>query len=522
MKTSYQIMPLMTDEQYEELKADIRRNGVLAPIEYDQHGNIIDGHHRMRVILELAQEGHEVDVPPAITRNYSTEEDKFRHIIALNAKRRQLTPAQRQQLVVTLRKRGLTMSAIADMLHISTTTVYYDLEGLSEQDKAELKAAVTTIKGADGAVRTATYVPRINYMSGHAQLREAAQKAVLKAAESVKQVGLARSGTEVLVPLSDYEGTSEAVTIEQNVTKHSNGEVTQSVPVVVVATPINNDDAHKRISAFAWYGGKSSHLTWLLPLLPPTKHFVDVFGGSAAVLMNRDPSPIETYNDIDNGVVNFFRVVREQPDELARLLHLTPYSREERRQAFEAIRKDAPTTPIEKARQFFVLARQTRGESQRRDDAVLNSWKFTRDRVIRGMAGYQSQWETGIDGLAAVAARMRRVQIENYPWPRILELYDTPETLFYCDPPYLHDTREYTHTNSYTHEMSADDHRKLADALHRCKGLVALSGYPSNLYDELYSGWHRVDMPVTSFAAAGANNERIECLWTNYPTTKES
>ncbi|MCY7337676.1 MAG: DNA adenine methylase [Chamaesiphon sp.] len=81
--------------------------------------------------------------------------------------------------------------------------------------------------------------------------------------------------------------------------------------------------------AFGWYGGKYSHLDWLLPLLPPSQHFCDVFGGSAAVIINRPPSPVETYNDIHSEVVNFFRVLRDQKEPLIEAIGLTPFSREE-------------------------------------------------------------------------------------------------------------------------------------------------------------------------------------------------
>src|SRR3989304_10544081 len=85
----------------------------------------------------------------------------------------------------------------------------------------------------------------------------------------------------------------------------------------------------RKMIAFGWYGGKYSHLDWLLPLLPESHHYCEPFGGSAAVLLNRDPSPVETYNDIDGEVVNFFRVLREQKDELLYSIGMTPFWSEE-------------------------------------------------------------------------------------------------------------------------------------------------------------------------------------------------
>src|SRR5215211_4704182 len=108
--------------------------------------------------------------------------------------------------------------------------------------------------------------------------------------------------------------------------------------------------------AFGWYGGKYSHLDWLLPLLPQSEHYCEPFGGSAAVLINRAPSPVETYNDLDGEVVNFFRVLREQKDELIQAIGLTPFSREELK---IAINSGDNISDLERARRFFIKARQT-------------------------------------------------------------------------------------------------------------------------------------------------------------------
>src|SRR5215207_1505277 len=113
-----------------------------------------------------------------------------------------------------------------------------------------------------------------------------------------------------------------------------------------------------KLIAFGWYGGKFSHLDWLLPLLPSATHYCEPFGGSAAVLINREPSPVETYNDLDSDLVTFFRVLRDQSDALIQAIGLTPFSREE----FElAIQKpDTELSDLERARRFFVRARQVR------------------------------------------------------------------------------------------------------------------------------------------------------------------
>ena len=124
-----------------------------------------------------------------------------------------------------------------------------------------------------------------------------------------------------------------------------------------VPPPIGTLRQPKKIIAFGWYGGKFSHLDWLLPLLPSCKHYCEPFAGSGAVLLNRDPSPIETYNDLDGEAVIFFRVLRDKKEELIQAILLTPFSREE---FALACNLDPNLSDTERARRFYVRARQVR------------------------------------------------------------------------------------------------------------------------------------------------------------------
>lgn len=259
--------------------------------------------------------------------------------------------------------------------------------------------------------------------------------------------------------------------------------------------------------AFGWYGGKYSHLNWLLPLLPKTTHYCEPFGGSAAVLLNRDPSPVETYNDIDSEVVTFFRVLREQKEALIEAIGLTPFSREE----FErAIAQTGAISELERARQFFIRARQVRnGLAQ---TASSGRWANCLLTSRAGMGGAVSRWLGSVEGLSEIVQRLLRVQIENAPAIEVIRRYDSPETLFYCDPPYPHDSRG--DTQAYAYEMTDDEHRALAQVLHNVKGKVALSGYHCDLMDELYSDWQRVEaLPKNCMTA---KQLRTEVLWVNY------
>jgi DNA adenine methylase len=263
-----------------------------------------------------------------------------------------------------------------------------------------------------------------------------------------------------------------------------------------------------RLIAFGWYGGKFSHLRWLLPLLPKSHHYCEPFAGSAAVLLNRDPSPVETYNDIDGEVTNFFRVLRDDPDELIRIIALTPFSREEFHKAIEV--NLASLSDLERARLFYIRARQARtGLAQ---TATLGRWANCKQTSRSGMSGVVSRWLGGVEALPEIADRLLRVQIENRPAIDVIKLYDSPETLFYCDPPYLHSTRG--DNKAYAYEMHDDEHKQLALALRRCKGMVAISGYRNELMDDLYDGWRRFDAPEKK--THSVKELRQECLWMNY------
>ncbi len=263
-----------------------------------------------------------------------------------------------------------------------------------------------------------------------------------------------------------------------------------------------------KLIAFGWYGGKFNHLNWLLPLLPQTQHYCEPFGGSAAVLINREPSPVETYNDVDREVVNFFRVLREHKDELIEAIGLTPFSREEFELALSE--PDGNISDVERARRFFVRARQVRtGLAQ---TASAGRWAHCLLTSRAGMAGAVSRWLGSVEDLAEIAQRLLRVQIEHAPAIEVIKRYDSEETLFYCDPPYPHDSR--TDSNAYAYEMTDNDHRELAEVLHHVKGKVALSSYHGDLMDELYSSWNFIEAPVKQIHSSKA--PRREAIWVNY------
>ncbi len=260
--------------------------------------------------------------------------------------------------------------------------------------------------------------------------------------------------------------------------------------------------------AFGWYGGKFSHLDWLLPLLPECHHYCEPFAGSAAVLLNRPPSPVETYNDLDGEVVNFFRILRDQSEELVRRIGLTPFSREEFSIACGSQPYDLDD--MERARRFFIRARQVRtGLAQ---TASLGRWANCKNTTRAGMSGVVSRWQGSVEALPGIADRLLRVQIENRPALELIDLYDEKGTLFYCDPPYVHGSRG--DSKAYGYELTDDEHECLAAKLHGVKGRVAVSGYQSDLYEMLFKGWRRIDAPIKQ--AHSVKQPRQESLWVNF------
>ncbi len=264
----------------------------------------------------------------------------------------------------------------------------------------------------------------------------------------------------------------------------------------------------RRRIAFGWYGGKFSHLDFLMPLIPgDARHFCDVYGGSAAVLLNLKPYPVETYNDIDSELVNFFQTLRNQTSELIRAISLTPFSRAE---LLHACGPAKNLSRLERARRFYVCARQTRtGLAQKSSEG---RWAHCVLTSRAGMAGAVSRWLGSVEGLPEIAQRLQRVQIENAPAIEVIRRYDTDQTVFYLDPPYVHAARG--DTTSYSYEMTDKQHGELASVLHGIRGRAIISGYRSDLYDRLFAGWRRVD--GSERLCHSVRKPRQESVWLNF------
>ena len=264
----------------------------------------------------------------------------------------------------------------------------------------------------------------------------------------------------------------------------------------------------RKLIPFGWYGGKFTHLKFILPHIPrDADHFCDVYGGSAVVLLNLPPFSVETYNDVDSELVNFFRVLRNDQQRLERAIGLTPFSREE---LLAACQPATGISDLERARRFYVRARQTRtGLAQKSSEG---RWAHCVLTSRAGMAGAVSRWLGSVTALPEIAQRFQRVQLENAPALEVIQRYDTPQTVFYLDPPYVHSARG--DAAAYGFEMTDSDHTALAKTLGDIRGRAVLSGYSTPLYDKLYARWHRVEGPEKN--CHSVRKPRREVLWMNF------
>ncbi len=231
-------------------------------------------------------------------------------------------------------------------------------------------------------------------------------------------------------------------------------------------------------------------------------------------MLNCEPCPVETYNDMDGEVVNFFRVLRTEKDRLVEAIGLTPFSREEFALACEI---DPELEPLERARRFYVRARQVRtGLAQK---ASLGRWANCKQTSRAGMSGVISRWLGAVEALPEIADRLLRVQIENRPAIDVIHLYDSPKTLFYCDPPYVHETRG--DSKAYGYEMTDREYIALAKVLNAAKGTVAISNYQCDLMDHLYPPpkWRKVVGPDRTIHST--KGTRAEIVWTNYDPVRD-
>lgn len=263
-----------------------------------------------------------------------------------------------------------------------------------------------------------------------------------------------------------------------------------------------------------WHGGKHYLAQRIIELMPPRDGerpwhlYREPFAGGLSVLLRLDPEGLsEAVNDVSLDLTNFWRVLATTPDRMIRELWATPLSEAR----WDAAQWElAGDDRVRRATAFFIRARQSR-------QGLMKDFATPTRRLRRGMNENVSAWLSAVDGLPDVHARLRRVEIRCIDAIDFIQQYDDPAAVFYCDPPYLHETR--TVTDAYEHEMTEEQHELLLETLSKIKGRFLMSGYRSKLYDVWAKrrDWRRVEFPIDNKSGSGKTKQRrIECVWMNY------
>jgi DNA adenine methylase len=261
-----------------------------------------------------------------------------------------------------------------------------------------------------------------------------------------------------------------------------------------------------------WHGGKHYLASRIVTLMPPHLHYIEPYGGGLAVLLARDPAGVsEVVNDLNGDLTNFWHVIRTLNlfEDFVRVVHATPFSEPIWRQACELL-AGPEKDQVRRAVAFFIFCRQSHA-GRMKDFAAL-----TRNRLRRGMNEQASAWLGAVEGLPAVHNRLKQVVVLNRPALEVIRQQDGPQTLFYCDPPYLPETRTAREVYGPL-EMTRAEHEELLATLAQCRGKVMLSGYPSALYDDALASWTRHTFDLPNNAAGGKEKAReTEVLWCNF------
>ena len=246
-----------------------------------------------------------------------------------------------------------------------------------------------------------------------------------------------------------------------------------------------------------YHGGKWVLAPCIISNFPAHRCYVEPFGGGGSVLLRKRRAYAEVYNDLGGEMCNLFAMARDRGEELARLCELTPFARAEFVQSYEP-----SGDPMEQARRTLVRSFMGFGSNS------LHQATGFRANSNRSGTTPAHDWMNYPEALRITIQRLRGVVIENRDALDCMRQHDAPGTLHYCDPPYVFSTRSDDRAD-YPHEMTDEQHAQLASELSKLRGMVIVSGYRCDAYDELYRGWRRVDKLAMADGAA----KRVESLW---------
>lgn len=244
-------------------------------------------------------------------------------------------------------------------------------------------------------------------------------------------------------------------------------------------------------------GSKWKIADWIISFFPKHKVYLEPFFGSGAVFFKKEPSYIETINDIDGNIVNLFRVCREHPQELAKAINLTPFSRDEFISCYEQ-----SAEPIERARRTLVRFHQSFGTT----NSLKNSW---RNVQTYGGPRCATMWNCLPEAIINCCTRLKDAQIENKDAIELIRRYDDEDTLIYIDPPYPQELRK---KNMYKYEYSLEQHKELLKIIKQSKSMIIISGYDNELYNTELADWNTAE--TETIAQMGLH--RTEKIWCNF------
>lgn len=251
-----------------------------------------------------------------------------------------------------------------------------------------------------------------------------------------------------------------------------------------------------------YYGGKWRLAPAIVATMPQHHVYVEPFMGACSVFLQKQRVTCEVINDLNDEVVNVFKMLRDRGEELTQALALTPYARDEYVRSYEAA-----DDPVEQARRFIFRSTAGIGTNS---SVKRNGFRTSLCDVKHATA---TSWSNLPQHLAAVVNRLRGVIIECRPAMQVMAQYDAPHTLHYCDPPYLGQTRKDS-AQGYKHELKSEtEHEELLDFLRTLKGKVILSGYTSGLYDKLLHDWYAAPLKRGRDQTNQATKEK---LWMNF------
>ncbi len=261
------------------------------------------------------------------------------------------------------------------------------------------------------------------------------------------------------------------------------------------------------VQPLKWHGGKHYLAKQIIPLMPEHVHYVEPFFGGGSVLLQKSPEGVsEVVNDVHRHLTNFWRTLQDETSfaKFMRIVEAIPFSEVEWKDA-----QEESDDPIRQAVNFFVYCRQSRAGKM---DYFAT---LSRNRTRRAMNEQASSWLNAIEGLPAVAQRLKRVVVLCDDAVKVIASQDGPNTLFYLDPPYVHESR--VTTADYDHEMTTEQHERLLNQIKRCEGKVLLSGYPNELYSQALGDWRYVDIEIDNKASSSKTKPKmIERIWMNY------